>query len=478
MGSCLSRCIVNDIGNEFEAELDDDRGYRQPPDSTHASGGGAAHAPASGASAFGGTALLAADEVVCLSVLGEGPSGVIYKGSYRGSVVAVKKMRMVAKPAAREVVESALELEAARMGSLRHPNTVLFMGACLQGDYFCIVSEYCHLGSLYDVLRSRHEAAATNSSLGRRKRRAPPPASEPIAAALDAASVSVSASANANNATSSNTNNATSSNHRPTHKRPTSSNQFHSSDGKTSAFSSSEGKKHHRRAIKWIYRIRVAKSAAQGLLYLHSADPPLVHGMLKSTNIVVDDSWNAKIADFGTRRVAEAVGFDRRRMDNVDVETGLLRWAAPELLRLGEDRVLKGQFPTNSAFPQAVDIYSFGIIMWELTTGELPFAQFTTNREIREHVCNGSRPPLGSDVCSVKWAELITRCWSANPARRPTAAEIVAVLEKIYDEEVQAKSQKKKKKVINSNRVDYTYAPDKKPTKGSKFASNVRLPHE
>lgn len=65
-----------------------------------------------------------------------------------------------------------LEVEATRMGSLRHPNTVLFMGACLQEDYFCIVSEYCTRGSLFNVLhapkasssRSRHKRKGSNRS--------------------------------------------------------------------------------------------------------------------------------------------------------------------------------------------------------------------------------------------------------------------------------------------------------------------------
>ncbi|RLN62419.1 hypothetical protein BBJ29_004701 [Phytophthora kernoviae] len=128
MGFCLSKCLPDsDMAAELEAELDD---------TTHS------YVQASTEqSAFGTTSLLAADEVVCLNVIGEGPSGVIYKGSYRGSVVAVKKMKMISlpsKPAARENVEMELEVEATRMGSLRHPNTVLFMGACLQDDYFCI----------------------------------------------------------------------------------------------------------------------------------------------------------------------------------------------------------------------------------------------------------------------------------------------------------------------------------------------------
>ncbi|DAZ98728.1 TPA: hypothetical protein N0F65_006760 [Lagenidium giganteum] len=403
----------HDMAAELELELDEtNRSYHQHQEQV----------------AFGTTSLLAADEVVCLNVIGEGPCGVIYKGSYRGSVVAVKKMKMMAlpvKPSAREAMEQALEVEATRMGSLRHPNTVLFMGACLQGEYFCIVSEYCTRGSLYNVLHAPKQSSKSHS---KEKRSSDPPLSR------------------------SNTAN--------------SSGQF-SSDGTKKKVN-----------LKWSLRLRLALGAARGLLYLHSADPPLVHGQLKSTNILVDDSWNAKLADFGTRRVAEAVGLDRNRLSSMESDTALLRWTAPELLKLGEERILKGTFPPGTSCPQAVDIYSFGMVMWELTTGEIPFSEMKSNREIKEYVLSGCRPVMKPGQCNMKWAELMARCWSHNAARRPSAAEIVSTLESISKADAQAHSSKKEARVVNSNRADYRFATDKtrSKTKGtSKFKSNVRV---
>lgn len=362
-----------------------------------------------------------ADEVVCLNVIGEGPSGVIYKGSYRGSVVAVKKMKMLAtKPATREHVEMELEVEATRMGSLRHPNTVLFMGACLQGDYFCIVSEYCTRGSLFNVLHNPRSGSSSGSGSSKSR--------EPLAR--------------------------------------------HNTAGSSSDMPSK--RKMH---LKWSLRLRLALGAARGLLYLHSADPPLVHGQLKSSNILVDDSWNAKLADFGTRRVAEAVGFDRERLDAIDPNTVLLRWSAPELLKLGEERAMKGVFPSGASNPQAVDIYSFGMIMWELTTGDIPFADMSSNRDIIEYVLTGCRPPMKPGQCDIKWAELMARCWSHNSAKRPSAAEIVSVLEGISKQEALVQSAKKEARVVNSNRADYRFASDKPRSRSktaSKFKTNVR----
>ncbi|KAF1794744.1 Protein kinase-like domain [Phytophthora cactorum] len=386
MGFCLSKCLPDsDMAAELEAELDEtNHSYVQQ--STEQS-------------TFGTTSLLAADEVVCLNVIGEGPSGVIYKGSYRGSVVAVKKMKMISlpsKPSARENVEMELEVEATRMGSLRHPNTVLFMGACLQEDYFCIVSEYCTRGSLFNVL---HAPKASASSRSRHKRKG----SEALSRAASTSTASAPGGASD-----------------PVAKKKVN--------------------------LKWSLRIRLALGAARGLLYLHSADPPLVHGQLKSTNILVDDSWNAKLADFGTRRVAEAVGFDRSRMNSIDERSALLRWTAPELLKLGEER-------------------------------ELPYADMHSNAEISEYVLSGCRPIMKPGQCNIKWAELMARCWSHNPSRRPSAAEIVSSLESISKADAIAQSAKKETRVVNSNRADYRFAekPRSRSKGPSKFKSNVRV---
>ncbi|CEG35837.1 tkl protein kinase [Plasmopara halstedii] len=413
MGFCLSKCLPDgDMAAELEAELDESN-HSYLPQST-------------GQSTFGTTSLLAADEVVCLDVIGEGPLGVIYKGSYRGSAVAVKKMKMISlpsKPSARENIEMELEVEATRMGSLRHPNTVLFMGACLQEDYFCIVSEYCTRGSLFNVLHAP-KASVSNKSRHKRPELEVLPRSA-SASILGASDVVIKKKVN----------------------------------------------------LKWSLRIRLALGAARGLLYLHSADPPLVHGQLKSTNILVDDSWNAKLADFGTRRVADAVGFDRSRMNTIDERSALLRWTAPELLKLGEERVLKGAFPNDCSIPQAVDIFSFGLIMWELTTGELPYADMHSNIEISSYVLSGFRPIMKPGRCNIKWAELMARCWSHNPSKRPSAAEIVSSLESISKIDAIAQSTKKVTGVVNSNRADYRFAEKKSSSRSkgpSKFKSNVR----
>lgn len=311
------------------------------------------------------------------------------------------------------------------MDRLRHPNTVLFMGACVQGEYFCVVSEHCTRGSLFDVLH---------------------PHLSPYKHGLDKAAPPPSRGGGGS-------------------KAPASAGNYHSADG---------AKK--KKGLKWSLQLRLALGAAKGLLYLHSADPPLVHGQLKSSNILVDDSWNAKLADFGTRRVADAMGFDRSRLESMDTNAGLLRWTAPELLKHGEERVLKGNANAGTACPQAVDVYSFGMVLWELTTGEVPFADMQSNREIREYVLSGCRPMMKPGQYNLQWGELITRCWSHNASRRPSAAEIVTTLESISKTDAKVK---KEIRVVNSNRAEYRFDPDKPRSRtngATRFKSNVRLP--
>ncbi|OQR96667.1 kinase [Thraustotheca clavata] len=343
MGCWLSSCLpdgtmtTNLEAELFEDEVDD--GYAKP------------------AVVFGHASLLTAEEVVCGHAIGKGESGVVYKASYRGSTVVVKRLAMVlpAEPnsSSREMIAAALEVEASRMSSLRHPNTVLFMGAYLNENQFCIVSEYCTRGSLFDVLHEKKHAQVNGF---------PDP-------------------------------------NQGTH-------------------------------LPWSLRCRLMLGAARGLLYLHSADPPLVHGQLKSTNILIDDSWNAKLADFGTRRVAQAVSAQTKPNRSI-----LPRWTAPELLKHGEEYVW------NGPKPQAVDIYSFGIILWELASFQLPYEDCTSFRDVRSNVLSGQRPSIKPGACPMKWAELMTKCWTHNASRRPSAAEIVSILEDLSRSELIEKKQ-------------------------------------
>ncbi|KAG1326834.1 putative Serine/threonine-protein kinase STY13, partial [Cocos nucifera] len=79
-------------------------------------------------------------------------------------------------------------------------------------------------------------------------------------------------------------------------------------------------------------------------------------------------------------------------------------------------------------YNQKVDVYSFGIVLWELITGMLPFQNMTAVQAAFAVVNKGVRPIIPQD-CLPALAEIMTRCWDANPDVRPTFAEVVRMLE-------------------------------------------------
>ena len=102
-------------------------------------------------------------------------------------------------------------------------------------------------------------------------------------------------------------------------------------------------------SLPWPLRLRMAIEAAQGMHYLHSSSPPVIHRDLKSLNLLVDADHHIKVADFGLSRMLSDASLSLQSsgtMNNVNP-----RWLAPELLRGGK------------ASP-ASDLYAYGIALW------------------------------------------------------------------------------------------------------------------
>lgn len=141
---------------------------------------------------------------------------------------------------------------------------------------------------------------------------------------------------------------------------------------------------------------RIALQVAQGILYLHAQR--LVHCDIKSLNVLLSkDGQVAKIGDMGMSK------FQHATLVSKAGEVGSLPWAAPELL-------------ADSRVSEKVDIFSLGVVLWEVVTGEMP------QRGAR-------RMPRVPQECSAEVLRLIQACNQADPAARPSAAEVVAVLE-------------------------------------------------
>ncbi|KAL4430024.1 hypothetical protein ABPG77_004394 [Micractinium sp. CCAP 211/92] len=178
--------------------------------------------------------------------------------------------------------------------------------------------------------------------------------------------------------------------------------------------------------LTWRRRLSMALDAARGMLYLHARSPPIIHRDLKSPNLLVDDSYHCKVSDFNLSRfVEENLGTKSSSMAGLNP-----RWLAPE--------VMKGGRATPAA-----DTYSFGIVMWELLTWELPWST-TLPWELYNVLMNGGHPEIppreelpGADTTSFEgldsYMQLMKRCWAQNQYDRPGFEEIIRDLRSLLD---------------------------------------------
>lgn len=261
-----------------------------------------------------------------LRELGCGTYGTVYHGKWRGSDVAIKRIKkgcFVGRSSEQERLAKDFWREAQILSNLHHPNVVAFYGVVPDGagGTLATVTEFMANGSLRNVLLKK------DRSLDRRK------------------------------------------------------------------------------------KLIIAMDAAFGMEYLHSKN--IVHFDLKCDNLLVNlrDPQRpiCKVGDFGLSRIK------RNTLVSGGVR-GTLPWMAPELLNGSSNRVT-----------EKVDVFSFGIAMWEILTGEEPYANMHCGAIIGGIVKNTLRPPIPVR-CDSEWKNLMERCWSADPDTRPSFTEITKAL--------------------------------------------------
>uniref|UniRef100_A0A2P2K5Z4 non-specific serine/threonine protein kinase n=1 Tax=Rhizophora mucronata TaxID=61149 RepID=A0A2P2K5Z4_RHIMU len=152
--------------------------------------------------------------------------------------------------------------------------------------------------------------------------------------------------------------------------------------------------------------VKQALDVARGMAYVHGLG--LIHRDLKSDNLLIFGNKSIKIADFGVARIEV-------QTEGMTPETGTYRWMAPEMIQ-------------HRPYTQKVDVYSFGIVLWELVTGIVPFHNMTAVQAAFAVVNRGARPTIPND-CLPVLSEIMTRCWDTNPGMRPPFVEVVKMLE-------------------------------------------------
>jgi serine/threonine protein kinase len=162
------------------------------------------------------------------------------------------------------------------------------------------------------------------------------------------------------------------------------------------------------------HRAMVLKTSAdicRGMAYLHGRKPAILHRDLKSLNVLMTESFTAKIGDFGMSRVRHAYQTMTRTM-------GTLLWTSPE--------VLKGRPAT-----EASDVYAFGVVLWEVTHWSEPFVG-QSSFSVAMDVSQGKRPEMAEEALATilpGLADLIREVWSSDEDARPSFVEILRKLD-------------------------------------------------
>ncbi|KAL8223008.1 hypothetical protein R6Q57_020407 [Mikania cordata] len=262
------------------------------------------------------------DDLEEVRELGSGTYGAVYHGKWKGSDVAIKRIKascFAGRPTERERLIVDFWKEALILSSLHHPNVVSFYGIVRDGPdgSLATVTEFMVNGSLKQFLLKK------DRTIDRRK------------------------------------------------------------------------------------RLIIAMDASFGMEYLHGKN--IVHFDLKCENLLVNmrDPHRpiCKIGDLGLSKVKQ------HTLVSGGVR-GTLPWMAPELL--------SGK---NHMVSEKIDVYSFGIVMWELLTGDEPYGDMHCASIIGGIVNNLLRPTIPT-WCDPEWKALMESCWSADPSERPSFSEI------------------------------------------------------
>eukprot|EP01119_Soliformovum_irregulare_P025617 TRINITY_DN9540_c0_g1_i1.p1 TRINITY_DN9540_c0_g1~~TRINITY_DN9540_c0_g1_i1.p1 ORF type:complete len:1017 (-),score=167.78 TRINITY_DN9540_c0_g1_i1:32-3082(-) len=289
------------------------------------------------------------NEVETMSAVGAGGFGVVFRGSWKGTEVAIKRIAFDMNEAREEVLvmggassnsgnndshtlsnislnittrssrkrtvkklHKMFTSEVAVLSKLRHPNVLFLFGAYTTPSHGFLCMEFMHQGSLFDIL---HNKALVDH-------------------------------------------------------------------------------------FSWKMRYQMALDAARGMDYLHRQSPPILHRDVKSLNFLVDDRWIVKVGDFGFA----SDSFKPLRRIGINV------WTAPELM---ED--------SSRPFTTKADVYSFGIVLWELL--ELADPSREVSHDMIQQITSGWRLPIRTKA-DRKYINLMQSCWDCDSESRPEFSDI------------------------------------------------------
>ncbi|XP_057470403.1 serine/threonine-protein kinase PCRK1-like [Actinidia eriantha] len=185
--------------------------------------------------------------------------------------------------------------------------------------------------------------------------------------------------------------------------------------------------------LPWATRLRIAQDAARGLAYLHEGmDFQIIFRDFKSSNILLDEQWNAKLSDFGLARLGPQEGLTHVSTAIV----GTMGYAAPEYIQTGR-------------LTSKIDVWSYGVFLYELITGRRPLDRNRPRNEqklldwVKPHLADLKKfrqildPRLewnGSIKSSQRLAVIANRCLTKHGKSRPKMSEVLEMVNQIVEE--------------------------------------------
>ncbi|NXI71656.1 MLKL protein, partial [Anseranas semipalmata] len=169
------------------------------------------------------------------------------------------------------------------------------------------------------------------------------------------------------------------------------------------------------RHLSWEIRIRMALGAARGLYRLHQTEEKSrLHGCICSSKFLVAGDYCVKLSGFELCETESSI--KRKAKKKNWKQVSMLAYVAPENLK-------DAYYP----YKRPCEIYSFGIVLWEIATSKIPF-EGCSLQEIRDKICDHQyQDPVGED-CPEELRKVIDQCRAFDPSLRPCAEQIVDLL--------------------------------------------------